>query len=98
MNVQKCQCSETADRCGNGCQTVVTEVSNRRARMGSVWPSMVNVQGSQCSERADLCGKGCQSVVPESHIRSSNVCSELKEKFGKIQIWKTQINEENVAL
>ena len=39
MNVQQCQCSETADLCGKGCQTVGIEVSNRRASMGSVQPS-----------------------------------------------------------
>ena len=36
VNVQGSQCSETADLCGNGCQTVGMEASNRRARMASV--------------------------------------------------------------
>ena len=85
MNVQGIQCSETANLCGKGCQTVETEISNRGARMGSARPSMMNVQGIQCSKTADLCGNGCQTVGTESHIISANVCSELKEKFGKIQ-------------
>ena len=81
MNVQFSQCSETADLCGKGCQTVVTEVSNRRARMGSVQPSTVNVQACQCSETADLCGKGFQTVGIEASNRRASINAFQKSAF-----------------
>ena len=65
VNVQNSQCSETAELCGKGGQTVVIDVSNRRARMGSVQPSMMNVQICQCSETENMRRKGCQTVVSD---------------------------------
>ena len=35
VNVQFCQCSETADLCGKGFQSVVTDASNRRASINA---------------------------------------------------------------